>query len=155
MKKAVLLLGIAAIMLAGCKNGGKDQTAPSEDVNTMDSASTEMDGHNSRNSLDWAGVYKGITPCDDCKGVETKLTLNKDNTYELSQIHLTEENGEYDQFSQSGSFTWKDNGSEIEIKTDEKTIQFRVEENQVRMLDLEGDVVDDELAEFYVLKKQS
>jgi len=38
--------------------------------------------HTSANSLDWAGVYRGVLPCADCPGIETTLRLATDSTYE-------------------------------------------------------------------------
>ena len=36
--------------------------------------------HNSRNSLDWAGIYEGVLPCADCPGIQTRLTLSRDES---------------------------------------------------------------------------
>ena len=44
--------------------------------------------HSSRNSLDWAGTYEGVLPCADCPGIRTRLTLNRDESYELSTLTL-------------------------------------------------------------------
>ena len=38
----------------------------------------EMDMHNAENSLDIAGVYKGVLPCADCEGIETTIVLKDD-----------------------------------------------------------------------------
>ncbi len=43
----------------------------------------QADMHTSQNSLDWAGVYEGVLPCADCPGIQTRLTLSRDETYEL------------------------------------------------------------------------
>jgi uncharacterized lipoprotein NlpE involved in copper resistance len=50
--------------------------------------------HNSRNSLDWAGVYKGTLPCADCEGIQEEIRLNDDLTYEMVSTYLGKgENG--------------------------------------------------------------
>jgi uncharacterized lipoprotein NlpE involved in copper resistance len=39
--------------------------------------------HVARNSLDWAGSYRGLLPCADCDGIETVVRLENDGTYRL------------------------------------------------------------------------
>ncbi len=151
MKRTMLLVGIAIAILGGCKNEVKKDTDSEENVETVDT--TAVDSHNSENSLDWAGVYEGTTPCADCEGIKTTLELKKDNTYVLSQTYLGKFEEDPKEFGESGSFTWKDNGSVVVLKSGDKTIQFKVEENQVRLLDLQGDVIDGDLADMYILKK--
>ena len=152
MKKATWILGIATLVLVGCNNGEKKDTSSETTVEVEDSR--EIDSHNARTALDWAGVYEGTTPCLDCDGIETTLRLKSDETFELSQNHLGKPEGEND-FQYTGNFTWKENGSEVVIETNDKTLEFKIEENQVRIMNIEGDVVDDELADFYVLEKTS
>jgi uncharacterized lipoprotein NlpE involved in copper resistance len=151
MKKTMLLVGISIAILGGCKNEVKKDTDSEENMETVDT--TAVDSHNSENSLDWAGVYEGTTPCADCEGIKTTLELKKDNTYVLSQTYLGKFEEDPKEFGESGSFTWKDNGSVVVLKSGDKTIQFKVEENQVRLLDLQGDVIDGDLADMYILKK--
>ena len=45
-------------------------------------------GDNSQNSLDWEGTYRGILPCADCEGIETKITLSANGTYEYKASYL-------------------------------------------------------------------
>jgi uncharacterized lipoprotein NlpE involved in copper resistance len=151
MKKTMLLVGISIAILGGCKNEVKKDTDSEENMETVDT--TAVDSHNSENSLDWAGVYEGTTPCADCEGIKTTLELKKDDTYVLSQTYLGKFEEDPKEFGESGSFTWKDNGSVVVLKSGDKTIQFKVEENQVRLLDLQGDVIDGDLADMYILKK--
>ena len=151
MKKTALLLAIATIVLARCKNEVQKEAASEENMDQVDS--TVVDSHNAENALDWVGVYEGTTPCADCEGIKTTLELNTDNTYLLSQTYLGKYEDDPKEFGENGSFTWKDNGSVIVLKSGDKTIQFKVEENQVRMLDLQGDVIEGELADMYILKK--
>ena len=44
--------------------------------------------HNSRNSLDWDGIYSGILPCADCEGIKTDIQLHKDGTYRMARKYL-------------------------------------------------------------------
>lgn len=32
-------------------------------------------------------TYEGVLPCADCSGIDTKITLNPDNTFEMTEIY--------------------------------------------------------------------
>ena len=70
----ILLLAAA---LGGCASPPQGATPRSPDP-----------AHDSRNALDWAGVYEGVLPCADCPGIETRLTLQRDGRYELSTRYI-------------------------------------------------------------------
>ncbi len=36
---------------------------------------------NSRTSLDWDGIYRGVLLCADCEGIQTTIYLNRDLGY--------------------------------------------------------------------------
>lgn len=54
--------------------------------------SISLDGHEAKNSLDWEGTYSGILPCASCPGILTDITLNKDQTFVLTQEYLEKQN---------------------------------------------------------------
>lgn len=59
-------------------------------------------------SVDWAGYYYGVLPCENCSGVETWLHLDEyDNkgVYELSENYLQITDGV---FETQGDLVWKD-----------------------------------------------
>ncbi|HMU97517.1 MAG TPA: copper resistance protein NlpE N-terminal domain-containing protein [Chitinophagales bacterium] len=122
-------------------------------ANLKNNASTETpDGHTAQNSLDWQGTYSGVLPCADCEGIETELKLNNDQTYSLTNKYLDGKNSSTDTLT--GTFIWKGNNVELERKIkDIRPDVFKVEENQVKQLDLEGKEVTGELANAYILKK--
>ncbi len=151
MRKSVLVIGIAILTLVGCKNGEQKDVTSEEIQETIDP--TIIDEHNSQNSLDWAGVYEGTTPCASCVGIETVLELRSDDTFSISQRYIGKQ-PEGQSFDDAGSFTWDDTGSIITLEAQGSVIQFRVGENQVIMLDMAGNIISGELADFYVLKKK-
>ncbi|HNC64701.1 MAG TPA: copper resistance protein NlpE N-terminal domain-containing protein, partial [Chitinophagales bacterium] len=122
-------------------------------ANLKNNASTETpDGHTAQNSLDWQGTYSGVLPCADCEGIETELKLNNDQTYSLTNKYLDGKNSSTDTLT--GTFIWKGNNVQLERKIkDIRPDVFKVEENQVKQLDLEGKEVTGELANAYILKK--
>lgn len=104
---------------------------------------------NSQTSLDWNGKYFGVLPCADCEGIEYELTLNKDKTYSLI-THYLAEGSKYD--TVKGTISWTNSGQTIILSKD--SLKFKIEENQVRYLSLDGKKVEGELADAYILKKE-
>lgn len=113
---------------------------------------TVADLHTAQNSLDWSGSYSGKLPCADCDGIETELTLNDDLTYLLTIKYVGKEDSPTDTLK--GNFTWVGNNVKLDgIPENTRPSMFKVEENQVRHLDMEGNQITGELAQYYVLKK--
>jgi copper homeostasis protein (lipoprotein) len=117
----------------------------------------ESDGHDAQNSLDWAGGYYGRVPCADCEGIDTVLVLLSDGTYALTRTHIgitaTGQNGASE--SVEGPFRWVD-GTVIELAglgAPAEPNRYRVEENQVRQLDMTGSIITGDRADSYVLTR--
>lgn len=107
---------------------------------------------NSQNSLDWQGTYKGVIPCADCEGIETEITIKYDLTYVVKTIYLGKGKGEI--FEETGRFVWDKTGSKISLEgLKGKSSQYKVGENQLIQLDMEGKIITGALAEKYVLTK--
>lgn len=103
-------------------------------------------------NLDWQGTYKGITPCASCEGIKTALTLQKGNKYLL----VTQYMGKSPKADTTkGAFKWKGNNIVLQgIAAGTRPNAFKVEENQVRQLDLKGNPIKGKLAGAYVLQKE-
>ena len=117
--------------------------------------SNKATGDSSRNSLDWNGIYTSVLPCDDCEGIQTTLTLNLDDSYELRINYLGKD---ADGFTKKGCFKWNKAGNEItlsDIKKTEAPAKYLVGENKLIQLDLNGKRVDAELEAKYALTKVS
>lgn len=135
--KAALALPLAiaiALGLAGCVQppGGVPDAA-----------------HSSRNALDWAGTYRGVLPCADCPGIETVLTLTDDDRYVLRTRYL--ERGDQ-VFTTQGRFDWSAAGDAITL-SGERPLRYKVGENRLTQLALDGTPVTGALADHYVLAK--
>lgn len=110
-------------------------------------------GDNSQVSLDWNGTYAGTLPCANCEGIETTLTLNPDLTYILVTNYL----GRNDALEEenSGPFSWDSTGSTItllNIKSGPN--QYKVGENRIWHLDMNGKRITGDLADHYILIKK-
>lgn len=113
---------------------------------------TPANSDNSQNSLDWAGTYKGVTPCADCEGIETEIVLNADLIFTLKAKYLGKGDGKI--FQEAGSFVWDKTGGIISLEgLKGRPSQYKVGENRLIQLDMEGNVITGDLAEKYVLIK--
>jgi len=120
-----------------------------------DEASTEQpsvmpDAHNSKNSLDWAGSYSGVVPCASCPGIETRVTLRADGTFDRSMYYIDESPFPN---TDSGTFTWNAAGSKVTLGTGNGAQQYQVGENHLFHLDRSGERITGDLAGQYVLEK--
>lgn len=149
MSKSLILGLTVLLVLSACEPAS---TQPSATTAQPEIAATP-DSHNSANSLDWAGVYKGVVPCADCEGIETSLTLHMDKTYQLSTTYLGKDRAI---FQQQGKFEWDATGSIIQLLGQkEGAAHYKVVENQLIQLDMAGQVITGNLAEQYKLSKQA
>jgi heat shock protein HslJ len=123
------------------------------DIAMMRFEKVSKDSHNSQNALDWPGTYKGTTPCADCEGIETVVILNKDLTFVIKTKYLGK--GDAKIFEEKGNFTWDNTGSIILLQgLKGRPSQYKVGENRLIQLDMEGKVITGPLAEKQVLLKE-
>lgn len=91
--------------------------------------------HTSRNALDWAGVYEGVTPCADCPGIRMRLTLRQDGRYELSTQYLERPAAAQ---TARGQFSWNAAGNTITLDGEGRGQQFRVGEGRLLQMNHDG-----------------
>lgn len=91
--------------------------------------------HNSRNSLDWAGTYEGVTPCADCPGIRMQLTLQADGRYQLRTQYLERQVAPT---SVTGRFSWNADGNAITLDAAGSGQQFRVGEGRLLQMNRDG-----------------
>lgn len=152
MNKILLLLVLFAslAMTTSCSNS-ESTSENEEEIN--DPEQYLYAGDNSATSLDWNGTYKGTVPCASCEGIETTLTLNIDRTYKLSTHYF----GRNDALEEDdmGTFTWDETGSIITLeKVSNGPNQYKVGENRLWQLDMNGKMIKGDLADHYILTKQ-
>ncbi len=156
MKISLTCTAVAVLLLAGCDNYAPGKAAEDTQANSpatvqqalADKAMADSE-HNARISLDWAGSYVGVIPCADCDGIQTEVILNADGSYQLSQQYLGKS---ADAFVSQGPFSWSDSGSIVLLES-AQPVQFFVGENQLFMLDQQGNRITGDLAARYRLQK--
>jgi uncharacterized lipoprotein NlpE involved in copper resistance len=135
--KKMFLVFVAAFSLLGlgaCGSTGK----------AIDTA------HNSRNSVNWAGVYRGVIPAADGPGINVEIILDNDGTYSISYQYI--DRGD-DVFTEAGTFQWNDAGSAIVLDAKDMPPHYQVGENILIQLDMAGEKITGALADNYILKK--
>ena len=142
---AIATLGYIALLLTACQANPKTSDGI-QDINPVL-------GDNSRNALDWEGMYRAILPCVGCEGVETVLILSQDK-FKLRTKYI----GRSDEvFIQEGQFEWDSLGGTINLvdRTDEGPARWRVGEERLIMLNDSGEPIVDENMADYVLYQLS
>lgn len=149
----ITCLSLLMAFAVSCKDAPKETESP-QDQETVPAQATDTvtadAAHNSRNSLNWAGTYSGVTPCADCLGIKTDMTLNSDNTYSLQEQYLEKEKTPR-RFK--GSFTWDEAKSVITLDAEGDHHKFKVMEGSLRILDKFGDEKQGGKPEDFVLPK--
>lgn len=121
----ICLIAICLFILSGCKEPSATSTIGQAD-----------DQHNSRNSLDWDGIYYGVLPCADCPGIQTTIHLNRNQTYTFQRKYLAKTDSTY---AHTGSFTWNEAGNTIALAaSDRDTVRYFVGENTLIPVDAQG-----------------
>ncbi len=143
-----LLIVLALFSVSGCMpaeehDDGIADDAPATAV--IDSA------HNSRNSVDWPGVYTGVLPCADCEGIQTSVTLHPDGRFERRTLYLGKPGAAS---NDEGTFAWDDKGGVVTLSAPEAAARmYQVGENRLFHLDINGSRITGDLANRYVLEK--
>jgi uncharacterized lipoprotein NlpE involved in copper resistance len=144
MRKFIFVVSIASLVLSLGACGSKNDSKNQEATVVTDAA------HNSQNSLNWDGVYTGTIPCADCEGIQVQITLNLDETYQMTYHYIAKDEATYDY---TGTFKWNDDGSIITLDNSEVPRFYKVGENKLTQLDMEGNEITGGLADNYILTK--
>lgn len=148
MKAKNILIIILAALIYSCSYDKKP------DTNTKKNESEKTTfPDNSRNSLDWAGIYSGMLPCADCEGIKMSITLKNNLTYEREMVYMGKNAAAY---KSNGNFRWNEEGNKITLinkNENEKANQYLVGENKLIKLDLNGNIIQGNLKNKYVLEK--
>ncbi|AZA55556.1 copper resistance protein NlpE [Chryseobacterium sp. G0201] len=128
------------------------KTDPMSIQTPMDTTSKETvaTAHNSQNSLDWNGTYEAVVPCADCPGIKTTLLLNKDKTFSITEEYIDRNSKNNDK----GTFDWDATGSVITLNGKSAKYKYKVGENKLSQLDMDGKEIDGPNKNLYVFNKK-
>ena len=139
-------------MIAACGNGTGEKVATGD---TIEVKSEEQQvtmavdtAHNAATSLDIAGTYEGTLPCADCPGIITTVTLNKDNSYVIKRKYIDRQSD----FESKG--TWQIEKNIITLSSENSPEKYKAEENRIIQLDGNGNRIEGDLADRFILTKK-
>jgi copper homeostasis protein (lipoprotein) len=151
MKQLLFFSLVAVSILTACKSENSGDT--NQNSQAEHNATSEEISHTAIKSRDHIGLYQGVLPCSDCEGIETSLYLMANNAYLLTKVYTGLEDDRA--FKNIGDFKWNEDGTTVTLSNiDDAPNQFIVEDTQAIQLDMNGNKVEGELAEKYVLTKQ-
>lgn len=128
------LLFIAVAVLVACNPGGTPNASQTETAQKI------------------AGQYRGMTPCADCEGIEYLLNINADFSY-VGALVYRGKNAQPVPLTGKWSFT-ADNRIKFDMTPPEGMNQFEIGENQLIMLDRQGQRITGEQSDRYILWKE-
>ncbi|WP_228433666.1 copper resistance protein NlpE [Chryseobacterium polytrichastri] len=146
------IIGLA--FLASCspkeKTNEVNASAQTDSMAVQKSTEAVDAAHNSQNSLDWSGTYEAVVPCADCPGIKTSLTLNKDKTFSITEEYIDRNSKNNDK----GTFDWDTTGSVITLNGKSAKYKYKVGENKLFQLDMDGKEIDGPNKDLYVFHKK-
>jgi copper homeostasis protein (lipoprotein) len=148
LQKTILVSFALVILVFSCTSG---RSPKQPEIQAVESKVIVLpDHHSSRASLDWHGVYRGVIPCADCEGIEIRIVLHTDGSFQRRMKYL----GRDDKvLTEEGQFEWDESGKKITLKGEAGEQQYLVGENVLFHLDLEGNRITGGLEEKYRLNK--
>ncbi len=147
----LLAFSIAAVSCNNTKSTTVSETTQNDSVKQKEEAAQIDPGHNSQNSLDWPGQYKGTIPCADCEGIEVTLAIQEDGAYYRTLNYLGKPS---EPVLERGKFQWNTTGNYIRLQLPNSLVQwYQVGEDVLYHLDNNGKRIEGELAELYTLRK--
>lgn len=145
---------IGLAFLASCspkeKTNGVNASSKTDSIAVQKSIEPAEAAHNSQNSLDWNGTYEALVPCADCPGIKTSLTLNKDKTFTITEEYIERNSKNNDK----GTFDWDATGSVIALNGKSAKYKYKVGENKLFQLDMDGKEIDGPNKDLYVFHKK-
>ena len=151
MKKNTFIILFSFFSMVSCQKLAKKEKTETN-VTVTKSDTSKIDSHTSQNSLDYIGVYEGVLPCADCKGITTVLELKENATYSLKTSYQGKSTKI---FEENGRFTWNDKGNTVVLNDIKNTPnQYFVGEHTLTQLDMSGKKITGNVASDYVLRKE-
>ena len=102
-------------------------------------------------SQKYVGSYTGTIPCADCEGIQMKITLKSDSTYEKTIVYLGKGNG--DGINSSGTYSVdKQDVITLNVISGEPP-RYKIGKNSITQLNTNGEPIIGSLSEKYILRK--
>ncbi len=105
----------------------------------------------SMHDADWQGIYRGVTNCANCAGLETELELKKGNKYTLSIKAIDKEDKP---FVKKGQFKWEGDIIHLEgLELEATASRYKISASEAKQLYFWDNKLHGEDWTEYTLKK--
>lgn len=95
------------------------------------------------------GTYQGTLPAADGPGIATTITFGQDRSYTEELVYIDKDDGT---FTETGKYHIADDTIELTSAASEKSY-YKIEDGQIRRLDMEQKPITGTLADYYILKQ--
>ena len=96
------------------------------------------DVRNSKNSLDWEGVYTTSILSNEGHYIDIHITLKREQSFEIYYKYI---DGSFDSFHLKGSFRWDDTGNIIIVEMIDVINEYKVVKDKLIRLDVDNFVL--------------
>lgn len=98
-------------------------------------------------NVNFIGEYTGKLPCADCEGIDTRIVLEDNGMYKISQVYLGKD------FKSDASGKYEFDKKKSIIKLDNMNGFYIVNKDSLEMVNDEGERATGEIASMYILRK--
>jgi heat shock protein HslJ/uncharacterized lipoprotein NlpE involved in copper resistance len=151
MKNITPIAGSFFILLAAGCSSEKTSTAALDPIGHGKTTVTTAPVRNPALEAMAFGTWKGKLPCADCEGIDYRLTLSKDKTFEETSVYLGK-NG--NPFTEKGIWNLAPDSTIMLTKASGESF-FRLSGNNLTKLDQKGRPITSALAANYRLKRSN
>ena len=95
------------------------------------------------------GTYQGTLPAADGPGIATTITFGQDHSYTEELVYIDKDDGT---FIETGKYRISNNTMELTSANGEKSY-YKIENEQIRRLDMEQKPISGTFADYYILKQ--
>lgn len=158
IKNVTLIM--ASTCLFAC-NGAKNDK--SNDIHLEDSLVSQENTNASEDNIQEEGVpvelvgtYTGTLPCAGCEGIKATVTINEDGSFKKSDQYLTKNKEGKTLFEDKGMIDWNSKDSIVTLisTVDTTKLKYKMGENVIKALNIDGKTVKGVLADDFTLTKK-
>lgn len=145
MRRIFSILLVSSILFTACKslNEGKESD--------IDSSRFMGNKLSAKETVDILGTYRATLPCEDCKGIQTEITISSDETFRIKSKYL----GKSEKVSEDlGDYMWQEDGNTLMLEgIDSEPVLYEVIEGKLIQLDEDGQKVKGRHEKSYIFLK--
>ena len=145
MKRIFSYLLVGGILFTACKSTKEENDTETAPLETVENKTT------AKESVDILGTYRATLPCEDCKGIQTEITISSDETFRIKSKYL----GKSEKVSEDlGDYMWQEDGNTLMLEgIDSEPVLYEVLEGKLIQLNEDGKKIKGKHEKSYVFLK--